>query len=136
KKDKSTDEYKNTDTQIEQKLTGVFLNTNKREQRITLKNTYYQSQLLDQKYHVGQQVILSKSGHHYSMKNVKRDTVIVFSLGLVIILLFCMQFSRGKLLISVLLNLLVYYGFVKLLIHNNTNLLLLMTVITSLLISG
>ncbi|KRK65349.1 integral membrane protein [Companilactobacillus tucceti DSM 20183] len=136
KKDKSTDEYKNTDTQIEQKLTGVFLNTNKRKQRLTLKNTYYQSQLLDQKYHVGQQVILSKSGHHYSIKNVKRDTVIVFSLGLVIILLFCMQFSRGKLLISVLLNLLVYYGFVKLLIHNNTNLLLLMTVITSLLISG
>lgn len=135
-KNKSTDEYKNTDTQVDQKLTGVFLNTNKKNQKVVLKNSYYQSQLLDQKYRVGQQVILSKSGSHYTIKNVKRDTVLVFSLGLVVVLLFCMQFSRGKLMLSVLLNLLVYYGFIKLLIHNNNSLLLLMTVITSLLISG
>lgn len=135
-KDKSTDEYKNTDTQVSQKLTGIFLNTSKKGKKITLKNSYYQSQLLDQEYRVGQQVLLSKSGNNYTIKNVKRDTTLVFSLGLVIILLFCMQFSRAKLLISVLLNLLVYFGFIKLLIHNNNGLLLLMTVITSLLISG
>ncbi|MFD1417605.1 YibE/F family protein [Companilactobacillus keshanensis] len=135
-RDKSTDEYKNTDTQIDQRLTGILLNTSKKGKKVTLKNSYYQSQLIDQKYRKGQQVILSKSGQHYSIKNVKRDTVLVFSLGLVIILLFCMKFSRSKLLISVLLNLLVYFGFIKLLIHNNNNYLLIMTVITSLLISG
>lgn len=135
-KDKNTDEYKNTDTQITQRVTGRFLNTAKRGQKISLKNTYYQSQLIDQKYRVGQQVILTKTGKHYSINDVKRDTVLVFTIGLVMVLLFCMQFSRGKLLTSVLINLVVYYGFMKILINTHNSILLLMTVITALLISG
>ncbi|WP_125567209.1 YibE/F family protein [Companilactobacillus insicii] len=135
-RNKSTDEYKNTDTQVKQRLTGKFLNTDKRGQPISVDNTYYQSQLVDQKFRVGQQVMLTKTGRHYSVNDVKRDTVLVFTIGIVLVLLFCMQFSRGKLLTSVLLNLAVYYGFMRILINTHNSILLLMTVITALLISG
>jgi len=47
-----------------------------------------------------------------------------------------MGFSRGKLFTSVLLNLVVYYGFMKLLINTHNSALLLLTVITALLISA
>ena len=135
-KQKNTDEYKNTDTQVTQRINGRFLNTSKRGKKISLKNTYYQSQLTDQKYRSGQQVILNKSSGHYSVNDIKRDTVLVFSIGLVIVLLFCMGFSRGKLFTSILLNLVVYYGFMKLLINTHNSALLLLTVITALLISA
>jgi Predicted multitransmembrane protein len=92
--------------------------------------------LIDQKYRSGQQVILSKAGKSYTISNVKRDTVIVFVLGIVVVLLFCMQFSRLKLLTSVLINLAVFYGFMQFIISNHNNYLLAATVITALAISG
>ena len=135
-KSTSTDEYKNTDTQITQRVSGKLLNTNQKGKEISFKNTYYKSQLTDIKYNVGQQVILSKSGKSYTPKNIKRDTTIVFTLGLVVFLLYCMKFDRRKLFISVLINIVIYYGYLQTIIKTHNSVLLPTTVITVLIISA
>jgi len=135
-KSTSTDEYKNTDTQITQKISGKLLNGSEKGQHVSFKNSYYKSQLVDTKYTVGQQVILTKSGKNYTPKNVKRDTSIVFTLGLVVFLLFCMKFDRRKLFISILINIVIYYGYLQTIIRTHNSILLPLTVITALLISA
>lgn len=135
-KSTSTDEYKNTDTQITQRVTGKLLNSNEKGKTVSFKNTYYRSQLTDTKFTVGQQVILTKSGGTYTPKNVKRDTSLVFTIGLVIILLYCMKFDRRKLFISVLINIVIFYGYLQTLIKTHNSVLLPLTVITALLISA
>lgn len=129
----STDEYKNTDTQITQRVTGKLLNTTDKGKTVSFKNTYYKSQLTDIKYQTGQQVVLTKG---YAPKNVKRDTVLVFTAGLVIFLLYCMKFDRRKLFISVLINIAIFYGFMQIIIQKHNSVLLPLTVITALLISA
>lgn len=135
-KSTSTDEYKNTDTQITQRVEGKLLNTNQKGKQISFKNTYYQSQLTDTKYTIGQQVILTKTGKAYTPKNVKRDTSLVFTLGLVVFLLYCMKFDRRKLFISILINIVIYYGYLQTIIKTHNSVLLPLTVITALLISA
>ncbi|TGD23187.1 YibE/F family protein [Companilactobacillus suantsaicola] len=135
-KQTSTDEYKNTDTQVTQRVTGKFLNTKKRGQKVSFTNTYYRSQLTDNKYRTGQQVILSKSGNHYTAKNIKRDTSVVFTLGIVIFLLYCMKFDRRKLFVSILINIAIYFCYLQLIIGTHNSALLPSTVITALLISA
>lgn len=129
----STDEYKNTDTQITQRVTGKLLNTANKGKTVSFKNTYYKSQLTDTKYRTGQQVILTKG---YTPKNVKRDTVLVFTIGLVVLLLYCMKFDRRKLFISVLINIAIFCGFMQIIIQKHNSVLLPLTVITALLISA
>ena len=116
-KQTSTDEYKNTDTEITQRVTGKLLNGANKGQQISFKNTYYRSQLTDTKFTVGQQVILAKSGKTYTPKNVKRDTSLVFTVGLVIFLLYCMKFDRRKLFISILINIVIFYGYLQTIIR-------------------
>lgn len=135
-KQTSTDEYKNTDTQITQRVTGKLLNTSRRGQKVSFRNSYYRSQLTDTKYNVGQQVILSRSGKTYTAKNVKRDTPLVFTLGLVVFLLYCMKFDRRKLFISVMINIAIYYGYLQIIIGTHNSVLLPLTVITALSISA
>ena len=135
-KSTSTDEYKNTDTQITQLVTGKLLNGKNKGELISFKNTYYTSQLTDTKYTVGQQVILSKTGKTYTPKNVKRDTVLVFTIGVVVFLLYCMKFDRRKLFISVLINIVIFYGYLQAIIKTHDSVLLPLTVITALLISA
>lgn len=135
-KSTSTDEYKNTDTQITQRVSGKLLNTKNKGQTISFKNSYYRSQLIDTKYSVGQQVILVKSGKSYTPKNVKRDTSLVFTIGIVIFLLYCMKFDRRKLFISVLINIAIYYGYLRTIIKTHNSVLLPLTVITPLIISA
>lgn len=135
-KSTSTDEYKNTDTQITQRASGKLLNTSDRGKTVSFKNTYYQSQLTDTKYTVGQQVILTKSGKHYTPKNVKRDTALVLTVGIVVFLLYCMKFDRRKLFISILINIVIYYGYIQIIIKTHNSVLLPLTVITALLISA
>lgn len=135
-KQTSTDEYKNTDTEITQRVTGKLLNGANKGQQISFKNTYYRSQLTDTKFAVGQQVILAKSGKTYTPKNVKRDTSLVFTVGLVIFLLYCMKFDRRKLFISILINIVIFYGYLQTIIRTHNSILLPLTVITALLISA
>ncbi|MQS75485.1 YibE/F family protein [Companilactobacillus halodurans] len=135
-KNTSKDQYKNTDTQITQRVSGKLLNSKNKGKTISFHNTYYKSQLTDTKYKTGQQVILAHSGHSYSPQNIKRDTSLVFTFGLVIFLLFCMKFDRKKLFISVLINIVIFYGYMQSIIKTHNNALLLMTIITALLISA
>ncbi|MFH5810337.1 YibE/F family protein [Companilactobacillus sp. FL22-1] len=135
-KSTSTDEYKNTDTQITQKVSGRLLNTKSKGKTISFKNTYYNSQLTDTKFTTGQQVILSKSGRTYTPKNLKRDTSLVFTLGLVIFLLYCMKFDRRKLFASILINVVIFYGFLQAIIKTHNSVLMPLTVITALSISA
>lgn len=135
-KSTSTDEYKNTDTQITQRVSGKLLNTKNKGRTISFKNSYYRSQLTDTKYSVGQQVILAKSGKSYTPKNVKRDTSLVFTIGIVVFLLYCMKFDRRKLFISVLINIAIYYGYLRTIIKTHNSVLLPLTVITALIISA
>ncbi|WP_119325431.1 YibE/F family protein [Companilactobacillus musae] len=135
-KSTSTDEYKNTDTQITQHVEGKLLNTNEKGKKISFKNTYYRSQLTDTKYATGQQVILTKTGKTYMPKNIKRDTSLVFTVGLVVFLLYCMKFDRRKLFVSILINIVIYYGYLQTIIRTHNSVLLPLTVITALLISA
>jgi len=135
-KSTSTDEYKNTDTQVTQRVSGKLLNGSNKGKTVSFKNTYYKSQLTDTKYSVGQQVILTKSSNIYTAKNLKRDTTIVFTLGLVIFLLYCMKFDRRKLFISVLINIVIFYGYLQVIIKTHNSILLPLTVITALIISA
>lgn len=133
-KSTSTDQYKNSDTQVTQRVSGILLN--RKHEKVTFRNTYYKSQLIDTKYTKGQQVILTKSGKNYTPQNIKRDTSIVFTIGLVVFLLFCMKFDRKRLFISVLINAVIYYGFIQIIIKTHDSILLPLTVITALLISA
>lgn len=136
-KTKGTDQYKNTDYQVVQKIYGHFTNTSKKGEKITITNSYAQSQLLDERYKPYQQIFVSKTSPKvYTIQSTKRDAILVFSIGLVIILLFCMKFTRGRLLSSVLLNLVIFFGFVQALIKLRTGDLVLLTVITAILISA
>jgi len=135
-KSTSTDQYKNTDTEITQRVTGKLLNTDGKGKTVTFKNTYYQSQLTDTKYTVGQQVILTKRGQTYTPQNVKRDTSLVLTIGLVVFLMYCMKFDRRKLFISILINIIIFYGFLQIIIKTHNSILLPLTVITALLISA
>ncbi|MQS45851.1 YibE/F family protein [Lactobacillus salsicarnum] len=136
-KTKSTDEYKNTDYSIVQKVQGKLLNTKDKGKKITINNTYYQSQLTDEKYKPLEQVFISKSnGSHYIIQSTKRDAVVVFAIGLVIILLFCMKFARGKLLSSVGVNLIIFYIFMQILIKSKNALLVPMTILTAVIIAA
>lgn len=136
-KDKNTDEYKNTDYQIVQHVSGHFANTSKKGQRVTITNSYLQSQLSDERYKPHQQVfVLKSSKNRYTIQSTKRDAVLVFTIGLVLILLFCMKFTRGKLLTSVLINLVIFYGYMQFLIKSHNSLLVILTVITAILIAA
>lgn len=136
-KTKSTDEYKNTDYQIVQQVKGHFVNTGQKGKKVTITNSYAQSQLTDERYKPHQQVFVSKSSKHsYTIQSTKRDAVIVFAIGLVVILLFCMKFTRGKLFASVGINLLIFYAFMQSLIKLKTSSLVVLTIITAILIAA
>lgn len=136
-KTKGTDQYKNTDYQVVQKVFGHFANTSKKGEKVAITNSYAQSQLMDERYKAHQQVFVSKTSKtHYTILSTKRDAILVFSIGLVIILLFCMKFTRGRLLTSVLINLVIFYGFVQALIKLRTGDLVGLTILTAILIAA
>lgn len=136
-KQKNTDEYKNTDYQIEQKVAGHFTNTDKKGQQVTINNSYLQSQLTDERYKAHQQVfVLKTSKNHYTIQGTKRDAILVFALGIVLVLLFCMKFTRAKLLSSVGINLVIFFTFMQLLIKSKDSLLVVLTIITAILIAA
>ncbi|WP_300558168.1 YibE/F family protein [Companilactobacillus sp.] len=136
-KTKGTDEYKNTDYQVVQLVKGHFANTAQKGKSVTITNSYTQSQLTDERYKPHQQVFVSKSAKNsYTIQSTKRDAIIVFAIGLVVILLFCMKFTRGKLFASVGINLVIFYAFMQTLIKVKTSMLVVLTIITSILIAA
>ncbi|MDM8334783.1 YibE/F family protein, partial [Limosilactobacillus panis] len=111
---KTTDQFKNVDHEHQQRLTVRLLNTAHRGERLTVNNTYSDSQPMDQRYHRGDQIFLSQLRQHHGRLNAnvsgyKRDGVVVFLVWLVSLLLIMMMGQAGVLaLVSVVVNALLF----------------------------
>ncbi len=95
------DYYGNADHDITQKLTLKFLNTERRGQEIKISNEYFKSQVITQKYRVGQQILLSHK-KWWSIIGQKRDAILVFTLALTLSLII---FFANKLSFQIILSL-------------------------------
>nr|MDS0176242.1 YibE/F family protein [Oenococcus oeni] len=95
------DYYGNVDHDITQKLTLKFLNTERRGQEIKISNEYFKSQVITQKYRVGQQILLSHK-KWWSIIGQKRDAILVFTLALTLSLII---FFANKLSFQIILSL-------------------------------
>ena len=107
----TTDEHQNPDTDIVQRVTGRFLNTQRAGQTIQLQNHYTASQASSFRYYRGQQVFLhhDKASQHWSLSTPKRDTVLVGLILLTLTLLLVMMFHRGLMTVmSVGVNLVAF----------------------------
>lgn len=107
---KNEDSYQNTDHIITQRLTLKLLNGTQKTHKILVQNSYARSQAVDQKYRVGQQVLLSLDQHQQTViKGLKRDTVIVFLLCLTVGLILLSTGKKGsRVLLSLLVNSLLF----------------------------
>lgn len=108
------DQFQNVDHQTDQRLTVTLMNGKDRGQKLTVQNTYSDSQPMDQRFSVGDKLFLSQL-HRQNGKLVanvngyKRDTVIVFLSWLVILLLLLTMGKAGLLaLVSVVINALLF----------------------------
>lgn len=107
-KTKTTDDYQNQDTEIQQKVTGRFLNTKRKGQTIQLQNTYSKSLADSYRYYRGQQVFLhhDQDRHQWLLNEPKRDTVLVAVILGTFSLLLVMMLKRGLMtILSVIVNL-------------------------------
>lgn len=122
---KVTDQFQNVDHQHHQMVTAVMMNGCYRGQKITLTNTYSDSQPMDQRYRVGNQVFLTqlKKRHGRLGANIagyKRDTVLVFLTWVVVMMLLLMMGHAGALaLLSVIANAALFLIAINLDLHNN-----------------
>ena len=96
-KTKTTDDYQNQDTEVQQKVTGRFLNTKRKGQTIQLQNTYSKSLADSYRYYRGQQVFLhhDQDRHQWLLNEPKRDTVLVAVILGTFSLLLVMMPKRG-----------------------------------------
>lgn len=122
---KTTDQFKNVDHEHQQRLTVRLLNTAHRGERLTVNNTYSDSQPMDQRYHRGDQIFLSQLRQHHGRLNAnvsgyKRDGVVVFLVWLVSLLLIMMMGQAGVLaLVSVVVNALLFIIAIEVDLKNN-----------------
>ncbi|WP_302116689.1 YibE/F family protein [uncultured Limosilactobacillus sp.] len=108
------DQFDNVDHQYSQRLRVKLMNGKYRNQELTVQNTYSDSQPMDQHYRVGNEIFLTQV-HKQNGKltaNVdgyKRDTVIVFLLWLVILMLLLLMGRPGLFaLLSVVINAILF----------------------------
>lgn len=107
---KRTDEFKNVDYQISQRLTVQVMNGKHAGKVVTVHNRYSKSGALDQHYRVGQEGFLTQisRGRHgwvANMNGLKRDTILVFLLWLALSALILLLGSAGaRAALSVLIN--------------------------------
>ncbi|MFD1672597.1 YibE/F family protein [Agrilactobacillus yilanensis] len=123
---KNIDEHENVDHTTTQKLTLEILNTRQKGQHVQVHNSYTESQAVDQKYHVGQQVLISLShNQNVVIKGLKRDTFIVALICLTISLILLIVHKKGLMaIISLMVNSLLFILAIQLeLIHNGKNIL-------------
>ncbi|CCI86071.1 hypothetical protein FC52_GL001708 [Lactobacillus pasteurii DSM 23907 = CRBIP 24.76] len=108
---KNVDVYKNKDETREQILHLKVLSGKDKGQTFTVKNQYYPSQLVTQKYQAGQRVFISIKKTSIALINPKRDWVLVLILTITISLMILLA---GKftiaLLVSMALSWIVFYG--------------------------
>lgn len=107
---KRTDEFKNVDYQMTQKLTVKVMNGRYKGKIVQVHNRYSASGALDQHYRVGQEGFLSqinhdRHGYSASLNGLKRDTILVFLLWLALSALILLLGSAGaRAALSVVLN--------------------------------
>lgn len=134
---RSTDQFQNVDHLHHQTLTVKLLNGPYRGEKFKVANTYSDSQPMDQKYNVGNQVFLSqlKKSHGKLSANIngyKRDTVLVFLIWLVVLLLLMMMGRAGALaLLSVIVNAILFVIAIEIdLGDNGEHVLLIFSILT------
>ncbi|WP_237757204.1 YibE/F family protein [Apilactobacillus ozensis] len=122
-KNKITDSFQNEDTSYNQKLVGTVLNGKYKNKKVTINNSYSDSQAMDKKYKKGQQafVIIHKNPNlNVTIKDYKRDVPIVFVLFLAISLMVIFLKMSGITAIgSIVVNTLLFI--LALLLNNHGN---------------
>ena len=100
-----------------QKMQGIILNGEKKGKTVHFSNEYTYTEMLKQKYHKGDKVLLngSESNVGSSIQSVKRDTELVVLLGLLIFALMTIAGKKGVLtIITVGINIVIFsVGFLK-----------------------
>ncbi|MFT8598857.1 MAG: YibE/F family protein [Leuconostoc pseudomesenteroides] len=103
---KTTDEHGNTDKVYSQRLTIKLLNRNR---TVTLSNQYTDSQTVTHRYHVGDQLLLDGT-RQLRILSLKRDATIGVLLVLLVslLLLFVKWRATGWLLLSLIINIILF----------------------------
>lgn len=122
---RTSDQFKNIDHEHQQTLTVRLLNTGHKGRRFKVSNTYSDSQPMDQRFRPGNQIFLSQLKEHAgtwsaNIAGYKRDSVIVFLVWLVCLMLLLMMGQSGALaLASVIVNALLFLLAIELDLKNN-----------------
>ena len=101
----------------EQDITAVIKNGNMKGKVISIKNQYHEDQAFDQKYHKNDKIFISISGNEsenrYYIEGYKRDKYIVMLTVFLILFIILIGHRQGFLsLLSVTINILIFYGIV------------------------
>lgn len=122
---RTKDEFQNIDHQYDQRLEVEMMNGRYRQKKLTVQNTYSDSQPLDQRFKPGDKIFLTqvhqRNGRLTATVNgFKRDTVVVFLVWLVILMLLLLMGHAGLLaLISVIINAILFLLAINLDLHQN-----------------
>ncbi|WP_283678968.1 YibE/F family protein [Lentilactobacillus sp. Marseille-Q4993] len=121
KPNKVTDEFENEDHQTEQKLQGYITNGKHKNQRLSIDNTYSDSNAMDHKLKVGDKVFITfHNKHSATVKDLKRDVPVVFLIALAISLLCVLLKFQGLTVVgSIIVNTVLFFCAIK--INNDHN---------------
>lgn len=125
----TTDEHNNTDTMVTQNLTVAILN---RHQTVKLTNTYANSQVITNRYRVGDQLLLENVGGNLHILSLKRDAWIgaLATLFVGLLVIYSRWRATSWLLLSLVLNVVLFSIAVHIDIHDkNANVLLVFSVL-------
>lgn len=124
-KRKTKDQFQNVDHQYEQRLVVRIMNGKYQGQQLTVLNTYSDSQAMDQRFRRGNEIFLTQlhKSNGKLVANVngyKRDTVIVFLIWLVVLLLLITMGHAGTMaLMSVVINAVLFLLAIELDLQQN-----------------
>lgn len=108
KTQKITDEHNNTDFIMTQQLTVRLLNHDKKAIKVT--NSYAQSQIITNKYRVGDQLLLEKIASNIHILSLKRDAVVgaLATLLIGLLLIYSKWRATSWLLMSLMVNIMLF----------------------------
>lgn len=120
---KMSDEFHNVDYYHQQLLSGHITNGKYAGKHLKIQNAYSNSGAMDHQYRTNQKlfIVLHTSPKlHATVKDLKRDTPIIFLLALAVGLLFIILKFRGVTVISsIVINTILFWLAVKIDHHNN-----------------
>lgn len=116
------DNYQNHDHQTTQLVELKILNGANKDRKIRISNQYSDSQAMDNKYQVNQQVLLSLHGGRHkrlsgTILDIKRDTVVVALLVTMVGLLIILRATGLRALLSLAVNVVLFFLAVSLDVH-------------------